>query len=113
MSPIANALAVVAVFAASAAANSGQMTWYDPGLGACGSINSADQAVVALNIADYADGAHCGQWITIQGNGKQTAGMVVHHCPTCGSGGVDASRATFDDIAPLDHGVVDINWFFQ
>ncbi|KAI0144586.1 RlpA-like double-psi beta-barrel-protein domain-containing protein-containing protein [Xylariaceae sp. FL1272] len=113
MSPITNVLAAVAVFATSAAATSGQMTWYEPGLGACGFTNNRDQAVVALNTADYANGAHCGQWITIQGNGKQTAGMVVDLCPGCGSGGVDASPAIFDDIAPLDQGVVAINWFFQ
>ncbi|KAI1125673.1 RlpA-like double-psi beta-barrel-protein domain-containing protein-containing protein [Nemania abortiva] len=107
-------LAAVAVFTSSvAAAGTGDMTWFHPGLGACGQTDNDGSPVVALNPTDYANGAHCGQWITIQGDGHQTAAQVVDLCPGCGTNGIDVSPAIFDDIAPLDVGRVTVNWFFQ
>ncbi|KAI0391588.1 RlpA-like double-psi beta-barrel-protein domain-containing protein-containing protein [Xylariaceae sp. FL0594] len=109
----AKIIAAVAVLATSVVAKSGSMTWYNPGLGACGEVDGDNDAVVALNSADYANGANCGRWITIQGNGHQTAARVVDLCPGCGSGGIDVAPAIFDDIASLDVGRVQVNWFFQ
>ncbi|KAI8633143.1 RlpA-like double-psi beta-barrel-protein domain-containing protein-containing protein [Xylariaceae sp. FL1651] len=113
MSPKAMILAAVAVFASTAAATTGDMTFFHPGLGACGNTDNDGSPIVALNSADYANGANCGRWITIQGNGHQTAAQVADLCPGCGSGGIDVSPAIFDDIAPLDVGRIQVNWFFQ
>ncbi|KAI0202396.1 RlpA-like double-psi beta-barrel-protein domain-containing protein-containing protein [Astrocystis sublimbata] len=109
----ATILAAVAAFTSSVIATTGDMTFFNPGLGACGETDNDGSPVVALNTADYANGAHCGQWITIQGNGKQTAARVEDLCPGCGSGGIDVSPAIFDDIADLDVGRIQVNWFFQ
>ncbi|KAI1112848.1 RlpA-like double-psi beta-barrel-protein domain-containing protein-containing protein [Nemania sp. NC0429] len=106
-------LAAVAAFTTAVAAKTGDMTWFHPGLGACGRTDNDGSPVVALNSADYANGAHCFQWITIQANGRTTAAQVVDLCPGCGSGGIDVAPAIFDDIASLDVGRVQVNWFFQ
>ncbi|KAI0802130.1 RlpA-like double-psi beta-barrel-protein domain-containing protein-containing protein [Xylaria sp. FL0064] len=106
-------LAAVAAFTSAVAATTGDMTWYHPGLGACGETDGDGDAVVALNTANYANGANCGRWITIQGNGRQTAARVVDLCPGCGAGGIDVAPAIFDDIASLDVGRIQVNWFFQ
>ncbi|KAI1825481.1 RlpA-like double-psi beta-barrel-protein domain-containing protein-containing protein [Xylaria intraflava] len=106
-------LAAVAVLTSTVVANSGNMTWFYPGLGACGWWSNDGQAVVALNPWDWAGGSHCGQWITIWGNGRTTAGLVVDLCPGCRYGGVDASPAIFDDIISLDVGYTFVDWAFQ
>ncbi|KAI0508469.1 RlpA-like double-psi beta-barrel-protein domain-containing protein-containing protein [Xylaria bambusicola] len=106
-------LAAVAAFTTSVAAKSGDMTFFNPGLGACGGTDNDGSPVVALNPVDYANGANCGRWITIQGNGHQTAARVVDLCPGCSNGDIDVSPAIFDDIAPLDVGRTRVNWFFQ
>ncbi|GAW25121.1 putative riboflavin-aldehyde forming enzyme [Rosellinia necatrix] len=106
-------IAAVAAFATSVAAKTGDMTWFHPGLGACGRTDNDGSPVVALNSADYANGANCGRWITIQGNGRQTAAQVVDLCPGCGTNGIDVAPAIFDDIASLDVGRTQVNWFFQ
>ncbi|KAJ8120867.1 hypothetical protein ONZ43_g2538 [Nemania bipapillata] len=105
--------AAVAAFTSTVSALSGDMTWFNPGLGACGRTDNDGSPVVALNSADYANGAHCGKWITIQANGHQTAAQVVDLCPGCGTHGIDVAPAIFDDIASLDVGRVKVTWFFQ
>ncbi|KAH9885938.1 RlpA-like double-psi beta-barrel-protein domain-containing protein-containing protein [Xylariomycetidae sp. FL2044] len=113
-SALVKVLAIIAASATSVAANSGRMTWYNPGLGACGRTDNDGSPVVALASNEYANGANCFKWITIQANGKTTAAQVVDLCPGCPSDGLDVSPAIFDDIAPLDQGVVDpVTWFFQ
>ncbi|KAI0186907.1 riboflavin-aldehyde forming enzyme [Xylaria flabelliformis] len=109
----ATILAAIAAFTTSVIATTGDMTWFNPGLGACGETDNDGSPVVALNSASYANGAHCGKYITIQGNGHQTAAKVADLCPGCGSGGIDVSPAIFDDIADLDVGRIQVNWFFQ
>ncbi|KAI2634464.1 RlpA-like double-psi beta-barrel-protein domain-containing protein-containing protein [Xylaria nigripes] len=108
-------LTAVAVFSSTIAAKpgTGAMTWFNAGLGACGWWDNDGEAVVALNTADYNGGANCGRWITITANGRTTAGRVVDLCPGCTKNGIDASPAIFDDIAPLDEGIVTVTWWFQ
>lgn len=83
------------------------------GLGACGWTNGDNDAVVALSPSQYNNGANCGKWITIHGNGKTTAARVVDLCPGCGSGSIDVAPAIFDDIASLDVGRTSVTWDFQ
>ncbi|KAH7316857.1 RlpA-like double-psi beta-barrel-protein domain-containing protein-containing protein [Stachybotrys elegans] len=114
MHSLTNVLAIVAIAATNVAAFDGRMTWFNPGLGACGGRDNDGSPVVALNPAQYAGGANCGRWITIQANGRTTAARVVDLCPGCPNGGIDVSPVIFDDIAPLSVGVVDpVHWFFQ
>ena len=39
----------------------GQATYYEVGLGACGQTNSDAEAVLALDPATWSNGGHCGQ----------------------------------------------------
>ncbi|KAK7749111.1 hypothetical protein SLS62_008398 [Diatrype stigma] len=117
MSPLTKFIAAAAVAASTVAAYSGDMTYFYPrgvkGLGACGGTNNQGDAVVALSPSEYSGGSHCGQWITIQGNGHTTAAQVVDECPGCASGSIDVSPAIFDDIADLSVGRIGVTWWFQ
>ncbi|RYP44619.1 hypothetical protein DL768_008940 [Monosporascus sp. mg162] len=119
MSALTKFLAAVAVSASTAVAFTGDMTFFTPGLGACGRVNTASDPVVALAPAQYGsfpnpnNSPQCGRWITIHGNGRTTAAQVVDLCPECASGSIDVSPVIFDDIAPLDVGRVQVTWEFQ
>ncbi|KAI1825480.1 RlpA-like double-psi beta-barrel-protein domain-containing protein-containing protein [Xylaria intraflava] len=106
-------IAAVAAFASTVVAKSGDMTYYAPGLGACGIVSDDGQPVVALNSADYAGGANCGRWISINANGQKVAAQVVDLCPGCGAGGLDVSSTVFGFIAPLSEGRVNVDWTFE
>jgi len=58
------------------AADSGDMTHFDTGLGSCGFTNSDSDWVVALSLAD-APGSFCGQQITISWDGVTAADTAV------------------------------------
>ncbi|KAA1470599.1 hypothetical protein DENSPDRAFT_879826 [Dentipellis sp. KUC8613] len=92
--------------------NSGRGTYYAVGLGACGVTNNDNQAIVALNTADYAGGAHCGQTISITANGKTHSAQVMDLCPGCAPGGIDMSPSLFESFASLDVGVLQVQWSF-
>ncbi|RYP14707.1 hypothetical protein DL765_006177 [Monosporascus sp. GIB2] len=119
MTALTKFLVAVAVSASTAVAFEGDMTFYTPGLGACGRVNSASDPVVALAPAEYGNTPNpnnspvCGRWITIHGNGRTTAAQVVDRCAGCASGSIDVSPVIFDDIAPLDAGRVHVTWEFQ
>ncbi|KAI9172644.1 Papain inhibitor [Paramyrothecium foliicola] len=119
MHSLANILTVATLAASGVVAFNGRMTWYNPGLGACGWTHNDGSPVVALAPAQFGNtpnpnqNPNCGRWITIKANGKTTAAQVVDLCPGCPSGAIDVSPAIFDDIAPLSQGVVQVNWEFQ
>ncbi|KAI1208338.1 RlpA-like double-psi beta-barrel-protein domain-containing protein-containing protein [Annulohypoxylon truncatum] len=87
---------------------SGEMTWYTPGLGACGQTNTESDAVVAMSSPDQ-DG-HCGKQVKITYGGKTTTATVVDKCPGCAATSIDASPAVFEQVASLDAGRIDITW---
>ncbi|RYP19124.1 hypothetical protein DL765_003540 [Monosporascus sp. GIB2] len=112
MSALTKFLVTVAVSASTAVAFTGDMSWYNPGLGACGHLNSEADLVVALSSSEYSSDV-CGRRITISGNGRTTAATVVDRCLSCASGSIDVSPVVFDDIAPLELGRVQVTWEFQ
>ncbi|KAI2630104.1 RlpA-like double-psi beta-barrel-protein domain-containing protein-containing protein [Xylaria nigripes] len=89
----------------------GDMTYYEPGLGACGQTNSASDAVVALSTAQY-DGS-CGKTITIIKDGKTATAKVVDKCPGCASGSIDVSPAVFQSLEPLSVGRTTVSWSYS
>ncbi|KAI1348211.1 riboflavine-aldehyde-forming enzyme [Xylaria sp. FL0043] len=93
-----------------ALALSGDMTYYYPGLGACGGTNGNNDAVVALSPGDY--NGKCGKTIKIHRNGKTASAKVVDKCPGCGGGSIDVSPAVFQSLANLDQGRVHVDWEF-
>ncbi|KAK7685468.1 hypothetical protein QCA50_011332 [Cerrena zonata] len=106
-------IVLVAAYIGVAAAFSGDATWFHTGLGACGRHNVDSDHIVALSPAQYANGAHCGQRITVHANGKTVDATVVDLCPSCASGSIDLSPSAFQQLANLDVGRLhNVNWNF-
>jgi expansin (peptidoglycan-binding protein) len=93
------------------AAYNGDITYYEPGLGACGWTNQDSEAVVALSPAQYS--GNCGKHITIHKDGKTTRAKVVDKCPGCASGAIDVSSSVFKTIADLSVGRTSVSWSFD
>ncbi|KAI0035989.1 RlpA-like double-psi beta-barrel-protein domain-containing protein-containing protein, partial [Vararia minispora EC-137] len=87
-------------------------TFYDPGLGACGKTNGANDFIVALNIGQWAGGSHCFQAITMSYGGKTATATIVDQCPGCPYAGLDLSPALFSYFASQDLGVIQGSWNF-
>ncbi|KAI5867568.1 RlpA-like double-psi beta-barrel-protein domain-containing protein-containing protein [Durotheca rogersii] len=115
MRPAAFLLAALSA-AGSALAYAGDMTYYTPGLGACGKYNKESDRIVALSPAQYGRDANpnkakvCGRKISIHYQGKTATATVVDKCPGCASGSIDVSPAVFRQLAPLDKGRVRVTW---
>ncbi|GFZ50494.1 hypothetical protein JCM24511_08251 [Saitozyma sp. JCM 24511] len=117
------ALSTLAIAAPAPAAevkrqsNSGQATYFEVGLGACGWTNTDSDSIVALNAAQYSGGADCGKSITITNtdNGQTATATIVDECPGCGSGSLDLSPSLFSTLTNGDMGlgVFPITWSFN
>ncbi|KAI1433161.1 riboflavine-aldehyde-forming enzyme [Xylaria sp. CBS 124048] len=103
---VALTLAVGPAFAGSAA--SGDMTYFNPGLGSCGQTNGPNDAIVAMSPADVV--GKCGKSIKINYQGKTATAKVVDTCPSCATGSIDVSPSVFSSLAPLDLGRVKVTW---
>jgi len=87
-------------------------TFYDAGLGACGTTNSNSDFIVALNAPQYGSGGYCFQTITIIVNGKTATAQITDECMGCGWGALDFSRGLFDYFASETAGVLTGSWYF-
>ncbi|KAI1379860.1 RlpA-like double-psi beta-barrel-protein domain-containing protein-containing protein [Hypoxylon crocopeplum] len=100
-------------------AYAGDMTYYTPGLGACGTWSSGTSHIVAVAPAQYGHDANpnkakvCGRKMTIHYGGKSATATVVDLCPECASGSIDVSPAVFEELAPLDRGRVRVTWGYN
>ncbi|KAJ8296737.1 Expansin-like protein 1 [Rhodotorula toruloides] len=85
--------------------------------GNCGAVNPDSAMIVALPTATYANGAHCGQTVTITrvDTGNSIQAKVADSCPTCdNSSCLDLSTAAFKALGGTDAmGVFDITWHFN
>ncbi|KAK0459581.1 RlpA-like double-psi beta-barrel-protein domain-containing protein-containing protein [Desarmillaria tabescens] len=91
-------------------------TFYDVGLGACGSTSVSSDYIVALNSEQYGSGypgPYCFQTITMTYNGKTTTATIMDECPGCPYGGLDLSRGLFDFFADESAGVLYGTWTFS
>jgi hypothetical protein len=102
------------------AACTGDITYYQAGLGACGIDSDGDtQNVVALPHAlmgaQSNGNPYCGQTITIQcpSTGETTTATVVDKCMGCTGYSIDLSNAAFLDLASLSVGRTTANWWFN
>ncbi|GAA5947205.1 hypothetical protein JCM3765_001574 [Sporobolomyces pararoseus] len=93
----------------------GRATFFDPGLGACGTYSGAGDYMVAMNQAQYGDlGAvspWCFQTITISYGGKTAQAQVLDACPGCPYGGLDMSPGLFKHFADESVGVIYVEWY--
>lgn len=95
---------------------SGDITYYDTGLGACGITSYDTEKVVALPHGLMGtksnDNPYCGRTIAIELNGKTTTATVVDKCMGCEGHSIDLSPAAFDVLADQAVGRTTANWYF-
>ncbi|ORX63315.1 hypothetical protein K493DRAFT_322135 [Basidiobolus meristosporus CBS 931.73] len=73
---------------------SGDGTYYTPGLGACGNVNTADQLIAAINAPQFGAYSH-----PSDSPACYSCAMIVDKCPSCKFGSLDLSPAAFNHIA--------------
>ncbi|KAI2601882.1 RlpA-like double-psi beta-barrel-protein domain-containing protein-containing protein [Hypoxylon sp. NC1633] len=95
------------LFIVPSIAYSGDMTYYSPGLGACGQTNTENDDVVAMSPNQY---GHCGKTINIHYDGKTASAKIVDKCPGCTGDGIDVSPKVFKKLADLSKGRVSVTW---
>ncbi|WWC71141.1 uncharacterized protein I206_105094 [Kwoniella pini CBS 10737] len=99
--------------------HTGQATYFEVGLGACGWWNVDDDYIVALNSDQYQrnGGSNCGQGIRLTNSdtGKSITVTVADECPTCADGSLDLSPAAFSELSGgnMGEGVFPISWHFN
>lgn len=100
---------------AATASKSGDMTYYAPGLGSCGTTSSESDPVVALAPEQYASLGDdiCGKSITINYGGKTATAKVLDKCMGCSADSIDVSPSIFSELASQDLGRVKVTWSFQ
>ncbi|KAH9930556.1 RlpA-like double-psi beta-barrel-protein domain-containing protein-containing protein [Amylocystis lapponica] len=110
-----------AVALGRAQTNTGEATYYYPGLGACGITNTQDQYVVAVSVDFYNDypGATsnpndnpiCQHSLTANYNGNSVTVAIVDQCEACAYYDIDLSPAAFQGLADLSVGRLDgVTW---
>ncbi|KAJ3805711.1 RlpA-like double-psi beta-barrel-protein domain-containing protein-containing protein [Lentinula aff. lateritia] len=100
----------------------GDVTYYTPGLGACGIVNTSAQLVAAIgHIAfDSYPGATanpntnpiCGKKVTASYGGHSVTVEIVDRCVGCaGEYDLDLSSTAFSELAPLSVGrLTGVTW---
>ncbi|KAG9301182.1 hypothetical protein G9A89_012565 [Geosiphon pyriformis] len=99
--------------------HSGQGTYFNPGLGACGAVDNDNSQMVALGspfFDQYTPNGNpnhnslCGKQIRIYFEGKSVDGIIHDRCPECAAGDVDMSPFMFNQIADQSRGRINIEW---
>ncbi|KAH9835189.1 RlpA-like double-psi beta-barrel-protein domain-containing protein-containing protein [Rhodofomes roseus] len=96
--------------------NTGTGTWYEVGLGACGSTDADSDYVVAISHDIYGSGDNCNQYMRIENtaNGQVAYGQTRDKCMGCESTAIDMSPSLFQALgASLDDGTVTVSWNFM
>lgn len=103
---------------------SGELTYYDPALGACGVTSTSSQNIVAIahSLFDAAQTGSdpnqnplCGRKIRAkrvkEGSGERSVDLtVVDRCTGCQPTDIDVSLSVFKSMADQDLGRVDVQW---
>ncbi|KAF2218221.1 RlpA-like double-psi beta-barrel-protein domain-containing protein-containing protein, partial [Elsinoe ampelina] len=86
----------------------GDATYWEPALGACGWTNTASEDVVAISMAVFdpkTPGGNpnnnplCGQYVAIKcKDGSTTKAKVVDRCVGCQAGDLDMTKTLFDKV---------------
>ncbi|KAI1429367.1 RlpA-like double-psi beta-barrel-protein domain-containing protein-containing protein [Xylaria sp. FL1777] len=98
---------------------SGDLTYYAPGLGACGVYNSESDAIVALSwelFDQYTPNGNpnlnslCGRKIQISRGGKSAVVTVEDRCTGCQLNDLDVPVNVFSKLADPNAGRVQMTW---
>jgi expansin (peptidoglycan-binding protein) len=88
----------------------GEGTYYAAdGSGNCMFDKSPDD-VAAMNAAQYAGGAVCGECAEVEGPKGKVTVRIVDQCPGCKKGDLDLSPQAFDKIGEHSAGRIPITW---
>ncbi|KAF2759788.1 hypothetical protein EJ05DRAFT_430141, partial [Pseudovirgaria hyperparasitica] len=99
----------------------GKMTYYTPGMGACGVTNSESDWIVAISHEMFdtkAQGANpnangfCKQPITIYYDGKSYKAQITDRCEGCAYNDIDMPKSMFSTISNgnVDAGRLPVTW---
>ena len=99
---------------------SGEGTYYQTGLGACGETSSNSDYIVAVShsLFDETDTGNpnnnpiCGRKVKAFYEGKSVEATVVDRCEGCAHDDLDFSPSAFTSIADKSLGRIDIKWEF-
>ncbi|KDR82366.1 hypothetical protein GALMADRAFT_133997 [Galerina marginata CBS 339.88] len=95
----------------------GRGTWFYPGLGNCGKVNTSQDLILAIGkqLYDRNGGGNCDQYVQITNvaNGKVAYGLTRDSCQSCGDNDIDMSPALFQKLAPLSTGLLQVSWNFM
>ncbi|KAI0554177.1 RlpA-like double-psi beta-barrel-protein domain-containing protein-containing protein [Xylaria curta] len=98
---------------------SGDLTYYTPGLGACGVYNSEQDAIVALSRELFDPhtpngnpnlNTYCGRKIKISRGGKSVVVTVRDRCEGCQKNDLDVPVKVFSQLANPNDGRVKMTW---
>ncbi|KAJ5553883.1 hypothetical protein N7513_003842 [Penicillium frequentans] len=98
---------------------SGDLTYYDPGLGACGDTSTESEMICAVShiVFDAAstssnpnDNPLCGLKIRIRRDGQSVDVKVVDRCVGCAETDLDVTEAAFEKVASIPQGRVTMEW---
>ncbi|KZP10943.1 hypothetical protein FIBSPDRAFT_197872 [Athelia psychrophila] len=113
---IAASVVVAAAALVTAQSETGDGTFYVPGLGACGIYNDASQYIVGVSEALWQShsGSLCNKAISITYNGLAVQATITDVCPYCGGvGDLNMTPALFERFAPESAGIIyGVEWVF-
>jgi hypothetical protein len=97
----------------------GDLTYYGPGLGACGVTSQNGDSIVAVSHiifdavsvgSDPNSDPLCGKMIRVRKNGKSLDLKVVDRCVGCAARDLDVTEDTFAKLADVTLGRVKVEW---
>lgn len=95
----------------SSRGQSGSVTYFNPGLGACGQYNGDGDYIVAVSAALFDQQHPCGRRIRVYGSSGSVDVTVVDRCTGCSYNDLDLSPAAFQgSIGDLGIGRRNANW---
>ncbi|KND89132.1 Papain inhibitor [Tolypocladium ophioglossoides CBS 100239] len=78
--------------------NTGSITYFNPGLGACGQTNGDNDAIVAVSAALYDSQHPCNRNIRVSYHGRSVVVKVVDRCTGCAFNDLDLSPSAFRQV---------------
>ncbi|KAL4913299.1 RlpA-like double-psi beta-barrel-protein domain-containing protein-containing protein [Aspergillus aurantiobrunneus] len=97
----------------------GDLTYYDPGLGSCGITSTSSEKICAVShiVFDAAltsgnpnENPLCGLRLRIRRGDRSVDVEVVDRCPGCNVDDLDVSSAAFEELGDLAEGRVTVDW---
>ncbi|KAL4966210.1 RlpA-like double-psi beta-barrel domain-containing protein [Aspergillus stella-maris] len=97
----------------------GDLTYYDPGLGSCGITSTSSEKICAVShtVFDAAltsgnpnENPLCGLKLRIRRGESSVDVTVVDRCPGCEVDDLDVSSSVFEELGDLAEGRVTVQW---